>query len=186
MMLEVVHVAERVDADGAAHKAHDEHHDHRKLIAVERLREHMAGALGERHVCERDHANGLNEAENEGEPVLVAHGMPQDDRAEHDVDRREYPGSDVARLLGQREGYVADEQVLHRERHSGNPRYRCRRNRNDVALGFAPEQHEQYRRDERYGDKRRDETHVSPPQSMDPIRRVLFVCLLNTPNVYIL
>ena len=162
MMLEVLHVAQGVHADGAAHEANDEDHDDGELVKIDRRGEHVLGTVRQGEVGEVDDADRLHKADDERELVLVADREPEDHRAEHDVDRGHHDSDDEARLLRELIDGVAAEQVLEREQHRRDARDARCRDGDDRPLALAPKEHERDGGHQRSGDEKCDETHSFP------------------------
>lgn len=77
MGLEILHVAQSVDADAASHHADDEGHQQRERVEVQAVG-HL-DAVGE-HELQDERTDYLHAREHGGPQVLVAHGEPHDDR----------------------------------------------------------------------------------------------------------
>ena len=121
MMLEVLHVAESVDADCAAHEAHDEHHDDREGVDIHGRRTRVFRMQGERPAPDRHRK--LDGREREHGAVAAANRLHEHEAAEEEVDRN---GNVIPRKRKLRRECEARRlaQICHRRRdaHHGDNR----------------------------------------------------------------
>ena len=160
VLLEVHHVAKRINADPAADDADDQRHDDRQRIDVEAR--HDMRVMGEAEL--EDHvACDLYRCQGDDEVVLVFHAEPDDHTGERNAHRATDVVDDLRREL---EPVPRRPQVLHGQRNRPGSYGKCRYGDDNVTRAIGPHEQQQAGNHQGKQYKKRYELHCKLPFSL--------------------